>query len=90
MPDFLNRIGIRGRGSPDGGRGQDLPRVGKDAPRFRELLHASRRGQSVTTKFGEGEGTSSYLPQGFSNGEHGFAKDEPELFFNGNYYFISC
>lgn len=80
----FNRIGIRGRGPLDGGRRQDLPRVGKNAPRFRELLHASRRCQFVTTKFGEREGASSHLPQGFSNGEHGFAKDEPELLLNGN------
>lgn len=80
----FNRIGIWGRGSLDGGRGQDLPRIGKNAPRFRELLHASRRRQFVTTKFGEREGASSHLPQGLSNGEHSFAKDEPELLFNGN------
>lgn len=35
--------GIRRRGSSDGGPGQDLPRVGEDASRFRKLLHASRQ-----------------------------------------------
>lgn len=82
--EFLNRVGIRGRGPLDGGRRQDLPGVGKDAARFRELLHAPRRRQFVTAKFGEGERAPSHLPQGFSNGEHGFAKDEPEFLFNGN------
>lgn len=79
----LPRTGIRGRGPPDGGRWQDLPGVGKDAPRFRELLHAPRRRKFAAAKFGEGEGAPPHLPQGFSNGEHGSAEDEPELLFNG-------
>lgn len=77
------RIGIRGRGPLNGGCGQDLPGVREDASRFRELLHAPRRRQFAAAKFREGEGAPPHLPQGVSNGEHGSAKDESELLFNG-------